>query len=144
MEKIDLDDGLVQCLDQLIDANMAEYPDSEEFWERFIYAALAIQEVIFFRNDPKPGSNEYSTRAVVSLGDIFFWGSSYVSDAATYEIVDLYWQLRKDPQWGSVRWAARREQKRPKIQFVQRMKDSGAWDDELEAIPANQVINTSA
>jgi hypothetical protein len=137
MKKVDVDTGLVQCLDQLIDANKAEYPASEEFWERYIYAALVIQEAIFFRNDPKPDSDEYSTRAVVSLGDIFFWGSAYVSDAATDEIIDLYWLMRNEPQWGSVRWAALREGRRPMVQIVAAMKASGDWDDELEALPAS-------
>ena len=73
---------------------------------------------------------------MVSLGDIFFWGVSYVSDAATDELIDLYWQMRKDPRWGSVRWAALREGRRPMIQIIQTMKASGGWDDELEAIAA--------
>lgn len=61
-------------------------------------------------------------------------------DDITPDTVDfwaLYESMRKNPTWGSIQWAARYCNVRPREEIVSRMKKDEVWTDDLEELPQN-------
>lgn len=93
--------------------------------------------------------SEKSTIIVLVLcNDIFMWGCAD-AEPITCDLNDkcddsneLYHLLRlylEDPKWGVVRWACLKRQEKPQAPIVGDMKKQGAWTEEMEALPPNEI-----
>lgn len=98
-----------------------------------------LEDRILFSNERKysDGEEEGSTVVLfVNCNDLFYWGCADAEDLPLGEVQNLLKMHFKNPRWGSDKWCCLRRGLRPQIPVIEQMKKEGAWDDELEALPA--------
>lgn len=84
--------------------------------------------------------HEKTIAVVVNCNDTFYWGTSDTEPLPHSEIFHLYDMHIKDKEYGSTEWCCMRRSLRPHIPLVEQMKRAGAWDEELEALPAPEPL----
>jgi hypothetical protein len=76
-------------------------------------------------------------RLCVICNDIFAWGCADAEPMAHADVQEVFRRVRTDPRWGAAKWCALKRNERPQAPVVRDMTAAGAWDDEMEALPAN-------
>lgn len=102
--------------------------------ENMALARLLIDDIVFV--------NELSgetTVIFVIANDIFAWGCSDAESLLNDEIPDLYKMHMANKEWGAAKWCCLKRKQKPQPRVEKAMRDSGAWDDAMEALPANTM-----
>lgn len=88
----------------------------------------------------KDDKSEGSTVVLlVSCSDVFAWGVADAQDLPYNEIESLYNMVKKYPGgWGSTAWVCFKRNEQPQKPMKEAMIAANAWDEKLEALPANQ------
>lgn len=102
---------------------------------------LLEQEEIFCNSRrylcPFDGIQPSTTVLFVNCNDVFAWGCADAEPLPVDEIAALYRMVKADPVYGSTKWCCKRRNEKPQPPLQGRMKEDGAWDDELEGLPEN-------
>jgi hypothetical protein len=117
-----------------------EYFDTEE-----AVAQLLKEGTLFLNTRDYKGTmpviDEAGGRTMVvfiNCNDVF--GPCADADDITLEEVEaLYKEMVKYPKSGSTRWICFKRNMKPWSRKVARMKESGEWDDKMEALPDNKM-----
>ena len=73
--------------------------------------------------------------------DIFAWGYSNSDPISQEELLEVYREARRTDSFSAiVRWRClKHEKQQPQGPVIKILKESGTWDDQMEALPANEV-----
>lgn len=95
------------------------------------------RKTVFQWNEKDPIEIEPPTTVLfVMCNDLFYWGTADGERLPNDEIGRLYKMHVADKKWGASKWCCLRRNLRPQVPIVEDMKKEGAWDAELEALPA--------
>ena len=97
-----------------------------------IFFLTDTSSIFVQHKDEKPGRISVE----LNCNDVFYWATADSEPVTLDEIPDLYMRWRKSRKWGPVKWVAVKRKLRPQVPMVNHMKADGAWDDEMEALPA--------
>lgn len=115
-----------------------EVPDEEG-----ILSALLNNNVVFanefYYSYEKDGKSQGKTTVLfVICNDIFGWAVADSEDLPNSEIGNLYKMYIADSEWGAAKWCALRRNWKPQKPCIDLMKQSGSWDERMEALPPNE------
>jgi hypothetical protein len=69
--------------------------------------------------------------------DLFDWGYSDAEKITDHDMLrEAHRHWKADPAWGLLKWQCQREGRRPQQPVEKSMRESGAWDESMEAIEA--------
>lgn len=71
----------------------------------------------------------------VGCNDVFHWASADSEHLPMGELRRLYEMWRANRSWGVTKWCCLRRGMRPQPPVMKAMREDGAWDAELEALP---------
>ena len=97
-----------------------------------VEAALAIllrEEVLF-----ASAGSEAAIVLSVNCNDVFGWRCADAEPLPYDEVGNLYRAWSSGP-WGVARWCCLRRRQRPQARVEARMRQAGAWDEAVEALP---------
>jgi hypothetical protein len=104
---------------------------SHEFEETKALACLLLDDVVFINEywwkTDWPREAKKSFAIAVNTNDCFCYGSD-ATDVKYHELKDLYDHWIKDPCWGPIVWAAKKENLMPLPRITVSIKESGIWD----------------
>lgn len=101
-------------------------------------ALLLLEDIVVTLNGGEKG-----IVLQVICSDVFYWGTAdsqripplgFGADGDK-PFWDLYDSVRKNGEWGAVHWCCLQRKMRPQPPVERSMRDMGAWDDEMEALP---------
>jgi hypothetical protein len=121
---------------------LAEWEQEEEPSEEAMLAILLLEDVLF--SNCRKYVADWSGKNIAEVAgptvvlyvlcnDVFFWGCADAEDLDDDDIAPLYHMSRKP--FGAQRWVALKRKMRPQYPYVKMMRDAGAWDEELDALP---------
>lgn len=68
--------------------------------------------------------------------DLFAWGYADCEAITSLELLDeIYRVWKQHPLWGIEAWHCKRMNEQPQWPVEESMRKSGAWDDEMDALP---------
>lgn len=105
--------------------------DGKEYCNKEAALSKLLADDILFVNE-----NAGTVALYVLANDLFWWATGDGLELPEDEIGTLYKMHMAEPNWGSVKWCCRQRKLRPQIPIVEKMKADGAWDAEMEALPA--------
>lgn len=143
------DDRLVIVLDQEM---ASHYNDT--FDDSAALTQLVAEDRIFvnyrryvvndFHREPLPPGTEqisdHPTMVVfVNCSDVFAWGTADSEQIRSEtDLKRLVAHLRRDPAYGSVKWACQTRDEQPQAPWIQLLKEAGAWTKQLDDLPPNR------
>lgn len=92
---------------------------------------------------PTPGTeriSEHPTMVVfLNCSDVFAWGAADAEQIRSEtELKRLVAHLRRDPIYGSLKWACQSRSEQPQSPWIRTLKEAGAWTPLLERLPPNR------
>lgn len=119
------------------DPYLGDGPQGEHFEQSWAVLRLLADDEIFVSSTSRAGAEQPDVATLVVIcNDLFCWGCADGEPLPWKEIRTLYEMYVADPRWGTQRWCCRHRKLRPQAPIVDAMKAAGAWDEELEALPA--------
>jgi hypothetical protein len=103
-------------------------------------ALLLADEVVFANEREYLWEDKSRGRTVVLYvlcNDVFAWGCADTEDLPLSEVGNLYRMHRADPRYGATKWCCLRRNERPQKPVERGMRELGAWDEAMEALPLN-------
>ena len=95
-------------------------------------------------------SENYTIVVFVLCNDVFAWGCADAEELDYSERNEeknelkelLEFHLNCDKGWGSVKWVCKKRNEQPQAPMITAMKEVGAWNDMMEALPLNKYDNS--
>ncbi len=114
----------------------------ELFYEEGAIAELLDDDVLF-ANSRKYLCTDGSTRPdtmvlFVNCNDVFAWACCDAEEVAMRELRALYTAWTANRTWGPARWCCIKRNQKPQRPVEQAMREAGAWDDVMDALPENE------
>jgi len=75
---------------------------------------------------------------LVITSDYFAWGCADADEIALDDLNNLFFLVLADRRYGSVRWACLKRNEKPQFPLEKQMREAGAWDEVMEALPPNK------
>ena len=97
----------------------------------------------YHREPLPPGAeriSDHPTMVVfVNCSDVFAWGTADREEIhSEADLKRLVAHLRRDPVYGSLKWACQTRNEQPQAPWVERLKEVGAWTKQLDSLPPNR------
>ena len=73
----------------------------------------------------------------MNCNDVFAWACAD-GEPLEYSEIEAFYRASRD-KWGSTKWVCVKRNQQPQPPIVRDMKKEGAWDDVMEALPANTM-----
>lgn len=70
----------------------------------------------------------------VLCNDLFYWASGDAESITINELPDFLEHILKE-KWGADKWTCKKRKLRPQQPIIERMKEDGVWDADMEALP---------
>lgn len=110
-----------------------EYCDEEKALSKLLAA-----DVLFCNDREFTYNNKVEGRTIVlfvNCNDLFWWACADAENLEMSEIPVLYKLWKADPDYGVWKWCCLKRKMRPQAPAEKMMREAGAWDDALEALP---------
>lgn len=108
--------------------------------EERILARLLGDDVLFSNERDYYYDGEPEGKIVVlfvNCNDLFAWGCADAEDLP-YEQLGPLLRMHMAGKWGSDKWCCKQRNERPQKPVEKRMREDGAWDEMMEALPPNK------
>lgn len=123
----------------LLEMNLRE-PRRDHFEMGEVLAILVAKDALVICVTGREESLRDDVIFEVNANDLFYWGCSDGVEVATRAelemLADLY---HADQRWGPVRYCCWKRNMRPQHGHIVHMKEVGAWDEMMEALPLNDA-----
>lgn len=112
-----------------------EQPNEEAIVARLLQddVLLIVGAGIYF------GCHDDKTPAAlyVDCGDLWAWACAECEPLPRKQLLPIIKMHLADPQWGALKWACQRRGMQPQKAVRDRLKESGSWDEAMEALSKN-------
>lgn len=98
--------------------------------------ALFLQNNVLFANDYEIDGKR-TIVLYVNCSDVFAWACADAEPLSCSQIINLYKFWKSDNEYGPIKWCCIQRNQRPQGPVERNMKESGSWDEVMEALPAN-------
>jgi hypothetical protein len=71
----------------------------------------------------------------INTNDWFYWGVSDCEYFGEDDIIHIWKEWKKEPRYGVLKWASKKNNMQPQAPWVKTMKKEGIWDEEWESLP---------
>ena len=108
--------------------------DGEERCAEEQALSILLEHEVLFCNT---AINPKTVCLYVLCNDIFAWALADAEDFTTLDISPLYKLWEKNHIWGPVKWVCMKRNQKPQRPVEKSMREAGAWDEDMEALPPN-------
>lgn len=115
--------------------------DDDDFSEETALSELLASDATLFIGTVQggpffTGSPGGQMTLYVNCNDLFMWACADAEPLSPDDILPLWRAWKADPKHGTSKWACVRRGMQPQKPVVKMMKEDGAWDAAMEALPA--------